>query len=1093
MNSLVSRDMKFSKEEMRRIVERSSTLQERLDGAFEPDTMQVDSLKNSERWEKWRAIVAGEDDDDLLPKRLEWDKIDPEAARSLLGAVRLAEEHPLPEWTVRLSEVMAAAALEASGPCRFLSSDSPIPFEEILVPFVDVAAERLALQAGRAMSQMSEQAYFSLKRSLLLRLALVCFSALDVEFSVFRVKRQQLALTSSIQLLSEEGSTELYAAFVRKIAQGGLKRFFLEYSVLARCTMLVLDLWVDASREFLERLVDDRNVIQRAFDLDDLGVVKDLRASLSDPHNGGRAAISVSFESGLQLIYKPKNLGVEKAYFDLLDWLNQHDAPLPLRVLKVIDCVEHGWVECCVPSPCEDSEEISRFYRRSGMLLCLVYALRGTDFHSENMIACGDQPVLVDLETLLTPGLLPEAVGGRNANLIAAQKLSESVISTYLLPQWQKGAGSEAISDRSGLGAVDSQLVEFRRLASVNTDRMALINAVAPLDAIHENSPFVSQLRVSLGDYIEDIVDGFSEMYQYLLRHRDKLLEADSPVRAFSGKRVRLVFRPTALYFAVLVRSLAPHAARDGAARSLEFDVLCRAFLRHDARPETWPLVAEERRALEQMDIPAFEFRSDSAAVGARGRPEIPKALAEPSYVAMRKRLSRLDEDDLRQQLEFIRGSLYSRLFSRSKPQAEGQNTHAPLETDVLSPRELVNRSDSIGQEICRRAIRGEDGSLTWISVNYDFALDRHQFSTMGPGLYAGTSGVALFLAALEKMRPTGEYRDASLKALQIWRQLLQEPAGGSRKKLIKRIGLGAGGGLAALVYAQVSVGQLLKEPELIKDAKQTAELITLEHIEADRNFDVMSGTAGVILALLKLYGATKDAELLSKADACGRNLLARRAVRRTGPRAWATAGRSPLTGFSHGAAGIAYALLRLFETSCLSQYLEAAREAIAYERTAFSPKSENWLDLRPNAAGEGEPLCMTSWCHGAPGIGLARVAGLHVLDDEDIRRDIETALHTTQRFGMQDVDHLCCGNLGRVDFLLIASRVLGRPELREAADKRAAWVVQRSGEPNAYQLLPNFPTRHFNPGLFQGLAGVGYELLRLVDAESLPSVLLLE
>jgi|SRR5215510_15999712 hypothetical protein len=47
----------------------------------------------------------------------------------------------------------------------------------------------------------------------------------------------------------------------------------------------------------------------------------------------------------------------------------------------------------------------------SKMLLCIVYALCGTDFHSENMIASGDQPVLVDLETLLTPGL-PESVGG---------------------------------------------------------------------------------------------------------------------------------------------------------------------------------------------------------------------------------------------------------------------------------------------------------------------------------------------------------------------------------------------------------------------------------------------------------------------------------------------------------------------------------------------------------------------------------------------------------------------------------------------------------------------------------------------------------
>lgn len=1084
--------MELSPEELRWIVARSSTLQERLSGDFEPDAPQGDSLQSSETWEKWRAVVAGDDEDDLLLKRLEWDDLDSEACRSFLGPVRMTEGHPLPEWTARLSEVLAAAGREASGPCRFISTEAPIPFEELFVPFVDVAAERLALQPERLMSQLSETALVSLKRALLLRLALIWFSTLSLEFSVFRVKGQRLPWTSSLELLSEEGSTELYEAFAREIARAGLKSLFLEYSVLARRTMQVLDFWVDASREFLERLADDREVIESVFNEDDLGLVQDLRGSLSDPHDGGRTVIGLSFESGLQLVYKPKSLGVEKAYFDLLAWLNAHDAPLPLRVLEVIDRHGYGWVESCAPSSCVDSQQIARFYRRSGMLLCLVYALCGTDFHSDNLIASGEQPVLVDLETLLTPGPA-EPVGERNANAIATQKLNDSVISTYLLPQWHKGAGSEAISDRSGLGAIDSQLVEFRRLASVNTDRMALVDALSTLDETQDNSPFAAQHSAPLGEYVEDIVTGFGEMYRHLLQHRDELLEPDSPLSAFSGKRTRLILRPTALYFAVLVRSLAPQAVRDGATRSLELEVLCRAFLRHDAKPATWPLVAEERRALEQMDIPAFESRSDSTAVAARGRPEILEALAEPGYVAMRKRFARLDEDDLRQQLEFIRGSLYSRLLSQAPARIVGRVAEEPVEVPVPSPGELVDRAERIGEEICRRAIRGEDGSLTWISVNYDFDLDRHRFSTMGPGLYAGSPGVALFLAALERMRPTGQYRDAALKALQTWRHVLRGPAGKPRKKLIERIGAGAGGGLAGLLYAQVSVGQLLEEPELFQDATQTADLITLELVEADRAFDVMSGGAGVILPLLKLHGLTKDSGLLAKADACGRNLLAHLTAQGTEPRAWTTIGTTPLTGFSHGAAGIAYALVRLFEATSFRPYLEAAREAIAYEQTAYSPESGNWLDLRPNTEGDGEPACMTSWCHGAPGIGLARVAGLDILDGEELRRDIATALHTTQHFGMQDVDHLCCGNLGRVDFLLIASRALARPELREAAAEKAAWVVHRAGEQGAYQLLPDFRMRHFNPGLFQGLAGVGYELLRLTDAEDLPSVLLLE
>ena len=637
--------------------------------------------------------------------------------------------------------MLAAAARATSGRRSFQNSEAPIPFEAIFVSFVDIAAERLVLQAGRTMSQLSPDASASLKRSLLSRLSLICFSALDLEFSAFRIARQQLVLASSIEQLADECSTGLYAAFVDEFAHGGLKAFFLEYSVLARSTMQAVDFWVDASREFLERLANDHDAIQSEFDVDDLGLVNDLRASLSDPHNGGRTVIRVRFESGLQLIYKPRDVSLEKAYFELLDWLNRHNAPLPLRVLKVITRDGYGWAECCIPYPCESQEETSRFYRKSGMLLCVVYSLRGTDLHSENMLACGDQPVLVDLETLLTPSP-PQAIGPTNAHLIASQMLNESVINTYLLPQWHKGAGSEAVSDRTGLGAVDSQVVGFQRLRSVNTDLMALVETVAPLSSAYENSPFSRHEPSSLGDFVEDIVDGFNEMYRLLLVHRDQLLEGGSPLTAFSGKRARLVFRPTALYVAVLVRSLTPDVVRDGVSRSIELEILSRAFLQHDARPMTWPLFAEERKALEQMDIPVFEFCSDSTTLSVSGRPAILAALPESGYESMLSRWSRLDENDLSQQTEFIRGSLYSRLFSRAEPKVAVQ---AAAETRALSREELVDRAESIGHEICRRAIRGEDGSVTWISVNYDFNLDRHQFSPMGPGLYAGTTGVALF------------------------------------------------------------------------------------------------------------------------------------------------------------------------------------------------------------------------------------------------------------------------------------------------------------------------------------------------------------
>jgi lantibiotic modifying enzyme len=64
----------------------------------------------------------------------------------------------------------------------------------------------------------------------------------------------------------------------------------------------------------------------------------------------------------------------------------------------------------------------------------------------------------------------------------------------------------------------------------------------------------------------------------------------------------------------------------------------------------------------------------------------------------------------------------------------------------------------------------------------------------------------------------------------------------------------------------------------------------------------------------------------------------------------------------------------------------------------------------------------MTSWCHGAPGIGLARLGSLPILDTAEIRQEIAVAINTTQQFGLHNIDHLCCGNFGRMEVLLVGA-----------------------------------------------------------------------
>jgi lantibiotic modifying enzyme len=196
------------------------------------------------------------------------------------------------------------------------------------------------------------------------------------------------------------------------------------------------------------------------------------------------------------------------------------------------------------------------------------------------------------------------------------------------------------------------------------------------------------------------------------------------------------------------------------------------------------------------------------------------------------------------------------------------------------------------------------------------------------------------------------------------------------------------------------------------------------------------------------------------------------------GGAAWSGRAVKPATGFAHGAAGIAYALLRLHRRCPDERLAEAALRAIAYEHANFSAVEGNWLDVRA-LTDPTRPRYGNAWCHGAPGIGLARAGAAGISAGINETRDLRIALEWVER-NPPASDDLCCGKLGAVELMLRGAQALDLPDLKELACRRAAAMV---GPVN----------RLAYPGLFIGLAGAGYTLLRMCEPSRLPSVLLWE
>jgi lantibiotic modifying enzyme len=203
-----------------------------------------------------------------------------------------------------------------------------------------------------------------------------------------------------------------------------------------------------------------------------------------------------------------------------------------------------------------------------------------------------------------------------------------------------------------------------------------------------------------------------------------------------------------------------------------------------------------------------------------------------------------------------------------------------------------------------------------------------------------------------------------------------------------------------------------------------------------------------------------------------------------------------PLTGFSHGASGIAASLFTAGAMLSGRKYTETARAALQYERNTFDVERQNWPDYRvldafPQIA---VPPVMWSWCHGAPGIGLARLIALHHEDDAEsasrMRSELETAITSTVGAGFGSNDSICHGDLGNLELLIRAreSGVRGLWERRLVHE--AARLVERIGRGDWHCGIPGYLE---TPGMMMGLAGIGYGLLRIGVTERVPSLLSLE
>ena len=408
--------------------------------------------------------------------------------------------------------------------------------------------------------------------------------------------------------------------------------------------------------------------------------------------------------------------------------------------------------------------------------------------------------------------------------------------------------------------------------------------------------------------------------------------------------------------------------------------------------------------------------------------------------------------------------------------------------------RDFLDAAWSIGAQLCREAL-WDGARCNWLGDTMEFQFGGWNVvhKSGGPDLYSGTSGTGLFLLHLDRFVPDKRIRATAAGAFSQAVSRAESVPPGLRHGFYT--------GWAGIAYALLEAAEYLDRPDWTAKAWDLIDRICATEPDPSA-IDVLAGVAGVIPFLIRLYQREHRQELLDRAVTFGESLLARANQSDKGW-SWTTMppmvpGGADLTGFSHGTGGIGWAMLELFAVTGREDFRRAGIDAIRYEQAWFQPDIENWPDFRSEPApahdGSMRHACAVAWCHGAPGIGLARLRAYEILGEPEYRAQAEAAMRATVRAmnaqPAQDNYSLCHGLAGNSELFLNADKVwpsAGYYPIAATAGYRGIELYERGRIPWPSGVAGG----GFNPSLMLGVAGTGYFYLRLHDPARIGSILI--
>lgn len=792
-----------------------------------------------------------------------------------------------------------------------------------------------------------------------------------------------------------------------------------------------------------------------------------ITADTGDSHNNGHTTSIITTDAG-KVVYKPHDVRIDLKSYELINTFFSDIMKAP----KVCCYDDFGFVEFMENSISTTDEAAKRYFYNLGGFVSVVQMLGSTDLHHNNIIANDGKPVVIDYELMITPGY-------RKPDKSLSNDFRYSVYFSNLMP--------------SRRGDVELSILFAR-------------------DEENKSAPVVDGSRKAIMDYPDEFFAGLRDVYHRCMEHKDEIKDF---ILSMKGLYVRHIFRGTRVYADLMEKTLESAWVEDPNVRDSVFEALSVAMKRNGS-DKADDLTNAETDAIMRGDIPYIYMKTDSCDLYADGRDVYKDFFALSCIDNILSRIDYLSESDLEFEERLLRKAMTRALVHKKKQPPEEPTITGSKE---ISNEVLLAEADKIFVDIADDAITTPSGRMCWFGPNYFLETG---MNILGTGLIDGITGLTLYFSMVYRFSKDESIRARAKQLVENFTNSTEKWADGLDTLEIiypnvENTGMSTGltGKLMAyrIIGKNMAAGQLIDDADADSNADKVADRyktlcskMIRQIAKMDLSYekvDIFSGIAGLLKALCKYDDFYNEPGVPETVNRLADKLISMAGIPYKGTYIWKTLTPEwPISGSGHGQAGIASALLLAGKRLGRADLIKAAYSTFDFEKNTYSSALKAWPDRR---SAEKTENYLSGYCSGAAGIGINALEALGLLDEGNSIVDINTAAPGTENYketlrqAMESVhaqpliykDFLCCGNSAMVEFLLQAGRALQDDDLIAEARTRMAAVMERAAKQGHYNCINHSLNNIFSANLFYGVAGIGYEMYRLIYPEETESILL--